>query len=332
VTIVVLRPGFMTTVQDLGRPAYRAYGVAVGGAMDTLALRIGNALIGNADGEAGLEITLAGPELRFEAGRWIALTGGAAEASVDGAPLPMERPVYVPAGSVVRVGAITGGARAYLTVDGGFRLPRVLGGLGTDVRGGFGGLSGRRLQAGDVLPLNAPKLPPPACPDRCAIARIRPSPMLRPRIDPPVVRVMAGRETAEFAEESVRDFLTSPFKVSPQSDRMGIRLDGPRIRRTAAGEMFSTGVAPGTIQVPPNGLPIVLMADSQPTGGYPRIAQVAAVDLPALAQARPGDALAFALIGLEEAERLLEERERALALLRAGAYAYWRRRVRVAGD
>jgi antagonist of KipI len=322
----------MTTVQDLGRPAYRAYGVAVGGAMDALALRIGNALLGNSDGEAGLEITLTGPELRFEAGRWIALTGGVIEAAVDDEPIPTGRPVYVPAGSILRLGAVTHGARAYLTADGGFRLPRVLGGYGTDVRGGFGGLAGRRLRAGDALPLNEPRLPLPAGTDRFTAARIAPSPALQSRIDPPVIRVIPGREMAVFAEESVRAFFGSPFTVLPQSDRMGIRLEGVRIRRTAAGELISTGVAAGTIQVPPNGQPIVLMADSQPTGGYPRIAQAAAVDLPTLAQLKPGESLAFVPIDLEEAERLLDERERALAQLRAGVCAYWRRRGCVAGD
>ena len=324
--ITVVRPGMLTTIQDLGRPRCRAYGVSVGGAMDTLALRTANLLLGNSDGEAGIEATVTGPDLAFDEGRWIAICGAEANPVLNGEAVPMWKPVYVPAGSVLQLGSVTNGMRVYLAVDGGFRLPQVLGGYGTDLRGGFGGLEGRRLKANDILPLGPAKLAPPSDGEVLTAAPVMPVRELQTLLNRPAVRVFPGREMGEFDADSLRAFFTEPFTVSPQSDRMGIRLEGPRLNRTVSREMLTAGVSCGTVQVPPDGRPIILMADGQPTGGYPRIAQVAEVDLPVLAQARPGKKLGFVRITLDEAERLLDMRERVLARIGTAARLFWKGR------
>ncbi|WP_281885078.1 biotin-dependent carboxyltransferase family protein [Paenibacillus sp. YYML68] len=326
----VLSPGLLATVQDAGRFGSRAIGVAVSGAADSFALRAANVLVGNAPGEAALELTLTGASLRFESDALVALCGAAMDARAEGGPpLALWRPCYVRSGTVLRIGAARAGVRAYLAVAGGFAVPAVLASRSTHARARLGGFAGRPLAPGDRLPLGA-------LPRRSAAlmawlaARAAASDKLLaaapwalaegakpPYAEHPAVRAVRGREAERFETAGLEAFFGAPYRLSPQSDRMGCRLEGPRLALQEPLEMLSEAVVPGTVQVPPDGQPIVLLADAQTTGGYPRIAQVAAVDLPLVAQARPGARLRFIEITHREAERLYLEREQLLVSLAA---------------
>jgi len=291
----------LTTVQDLGRHSHRAAGVPVAGAMDGFALRLANLLVGNREDAAGLEFTLVGPELQFGADTLIAFTGG------DFAPFPRWQPVRVKAGERVVFGAARVGCRGYLAVAGGLDVPVVLGSRSTYLRAALGGLGGRALRDGDVLPAVEVV--------RKFAGRWHIDERILPAYSPaPVVRVVRGAQVDEFGET----FFSAEFKVSSKSDRMGVRLVGPVVARKNATELVSSVVAPGMVQVPPDGQPIVLMADAQTMGGYPQIAHVISVDLPLVAQLRPGDAIRLQGVTLAEAHRLIIAREHALALLREG--------------
>ncbi len=297
----VQRPGALTTVQDLGRPGWRASGVSPAGAADPISLRIANLLVGNVEGEAALELTQSGPELEFPAGARVAVAG----AAIDG--LPWGRPVYLAPGTRLRLGAVRGGLRSYLACAGGFGLPRVLGGAGTDLRAGFGGLGGRALRAGDWLPLRSTE--PPRSPVHWQV-----DPRLRPGVEGVVeLRVLAGPAAADLPGWTER-----AFTVSTRSDRMGLRREGDAFARPPPGDLDSFPVIPGTVQVPPDGRPIVLLADAQTLGGYARLGHVITADLPRLGQLRPGDQLRFRAVEFGEARALLAARERTLRELRLG--------------
>jgi antagonist of KipI len=307
--IQIITAGPLTTVQDLGRPGHRRQGVALGGAVDTFALQVANLLVGNAGDAAALEFALTGPRLKFSGDALIALCGG------EFGDLPDWRLVRVPAGGEISLEKCRAGCRGYLAVAGGLDVPRVLGGCGTDLRGGFGGHEGRALRAGDGLKVKRGVLEAHSMRPDVALHHFI-APEIRPAYSrSPTVRVVRGAEAGEFSGE----FFQHLFTVGAQSDRMGLRLAGPQLeRRTSAGELISSPVAPGTIQVPPDGQPIVLMADAQTLGGYPKIAHVISVDLPLLAQLRPGDTVGFMEVALEEAHRLWLARELALAILGEG--------------
>lgn len=300
-SIDVLKPGALSQLQDLGREGYQHLGVVVGGAMDSHSHRCANALVGNDAHEATLEITLMGPSLRFVSPQVIALCGADLSARIGEDAVPMNRALRVEAGTQLDFGKRLDGMRCYLAVRGGFDVPPVMDSRSTYVRGAFGGLNGRALKKGDVLPTRETSLAL-----REGIAAMP----LRAPTD--VVRVIAGQQWDLFTDEAQRAFTQSEFRISPQSDRMGFRLEGPVLERRHALEMISEGVAFGTVQVPPDGRPIVLMADRQTTGGYPKIACVASVDLPLLAQMAPQQALRFELIPLEAAQTLYLEYEQSL--------------------
>lgn len=299
--IEVLRAGMFTTVQDLGRSGHRAGGVVLSGAMDPFAMRLANLLVGNPETAAGLEFTLVGPELRFRHDTTIALGG----ADFDG--LPRWRPLPIKAGTRLNLGTARSGCRGYLAIAGGVAVPSVLGSRSTYVRGGFGGLAGRPLRAGDALPVPAIQRRP--------LGHWRIDERILPAYSTsPVVRVVRGAHA-----DGVAHVLGAPsFRVMPQSDRMGARLHGPSLPRTGGGDMVSCPVAPGTVQVPPDGQPIILLADAQTIGGYPQVAHVISVDLPLVAHLRPGDAVRFREVELDEAHELAVTCERSLALLREG--------------
>lgn len=309
--IEVLEPGALTTVQDLGRFGSQADGFSPCGAMDSAALRVANLLVGNAEGEAALEITLTGPTLRFHSDALIAIAG-----ADFGGDVPPWRPAFVRAGTTLRLDVARAGCRAYLAVAGGFDLPETLGSRSTDLRAGIGGFGGRALQTGDRIALRhpAPAEAPPV--ETWSVSwRGFPPWLYRSAL---IVRVTAGPELERFTEAARERFFGSAFHVSAQSDRMGCRLTGAKLQLHEPLELLSEGVATGTVQVPPGGEPIVLMADRQTTGGYPRIAQVISVDLPIVAQMPPGAPLRFELLSLEIAQALFRERETAFARLRAG--------------
>lgn len=314
--IEVLRPGLLTTVQDLGRPRHRAEGVPCAGALDRVALRVANALAGNPGDAAGLEITLNGPRLHFQADALVALAGAAVDARLDGAPIPGLRPVRVRTGETLEIGGSTTGCRCYLALAGGIDVPAVLGSRSTYLLGGFGGVEGRALRAGDRLSLG------PASPAaRAAMARIdgHVGPWgARPDVLPPYggpIHLLTGAHFQRLTGGSRERLFGEAFRLARDSDRMGCRLDGGELALVAPLELLSEGVAVGTVQLPPGGAPIILMADGGTTGGYPRIGHVATVDLPLLAQLRPGDSFRFRPISLDEAQRRLRDRERELARL-----------------
>lgn len=301
--ISVLRPGLWTTVQDLGRPGYRADGIPLGGAADPLALRVANLLVGNSESAAAVEFTLTGPEIQFRCDALVALTG----AEVKG--LPSWRPFRVRNGQTLNLDSLTTGCRGYLAVSGGIRVPIVLGSRSTYKDATIGGLEGRPLRAGDVLPFQ------PAPPVDQVGWQISHS-ILPQYSASPVVRVIAAAQFSEFTTT----WLQNSYEVSSRSNRMGVRLKGAVDTRTAVGlgSIPSSPVAPGTIQVPPDGNPIVLLADAQTIGGYPQIGTVITADIPLVAQLRPGDSIRFKQVTVNEARQMLIERERDLGFLRLG--------------
>ncbi len=307
-TVTVLKPGLLTTIQDAGRWGYQKLGVPVAGAMDGVAHRVANLIVGNPPDAAGLEATLVGPELRFEREAWIAVAGADLSASLDGAGVPQCQAVRCRPGSVLRFGARRSGARAYVAIDGGIATPPVLGSRATDVRSGLGGLEGRALRAGDRLPLGPP--------------RGEPTGVWSGRIDTAVatngarVRILPGPQADRFDGTLLERLQQTRCTVTPQSDRMGYRLAaGSPLTRPFAGEMVSDAAFTGGLQVPPSGDPILLMADRQTTGGYPQVGIVAAADLPKAAQLAPGDWIEFELCTREEAIAALREQDEAIGTL-----------------
>jgi antagonist of KipI len=291
----------MSTIQDLGRRGHRAHGVPLSGAADPFAARLVNLLVGNPEGAAVIEFTLVGPELKFSADTVIAIGGG------EFGPLPRWRPVLVRSGTTIKLGSARNGCRGYLAVAGAIDVPPVLESRSTYARAEMGGFHGRALADGDDLPV------------RLLHREVRNHWRIDERILPeyssaPRVRVVRGQNAGEFDD----GWRQSTFRVSPQSDRMGIRLNGSVLARSVSRDLFSLPVAPGTVQVPPDGQPIVLLADAQTIGGYPQIAHVISVDLPLMAQVRPGDTVRFQFVTLEEAREHMIARERAIGLLREG--------------
>lgn len=315
--IEVLSGGLLTMVQDTGRGGHAAQGVGTAGAVDAYSHAVANLLVGNRPDCATLEITLAGPRLRLHAAARIALCGADIAAEADGVALPGWRPVDLPAGCELSLGACRHGCRAYLAVAGGIPVPAVMGSRATDLRGGFGGLEGRALKAGDRLgepgPVAAQR---DDRPPRIASWWIDP----QPDIDfaqPPRVGVLPGhRDTAPPGA-----LFDGSWTVSKVSDRQGLRLEG-RTLAVEAHSLPSEPVVPGTIQLPPDGQPIVLLADAQTVGGYPRIGHVARAHLPRLAQLRPGDRVALRPVSLDEALAELAAQQHRLARMRLAIEAH----------
>ena len=315
----------LTTVQDLGRTGHQRYGVPVSGVMDSWALRIANMMVGNDPGDAGLETTLAGPTISFDEETLIAIAGAELGAVAADVHLPLRHPVWLAAGSTVAFRGGPQGCRAIIAVAGGIAVPEVLGSRCTYVRATLGGVEGRALRKGDVLPLGSPS--PWARRMMAALAREDGLPGVAswgvgPSTQPqysaaPVVRLLDGTHSDYLTPSSREQLFGRSFRVSPQSDRMGYRLEGPELALSEPLELLSEGVTFGTMQLPPGGAPIVLMADAQTTGGYPRIGEVASVDLPLLAQLRPGDHVRFRRCSLDEAQSAYLAREQELAQLQS---------------
>ncbi|MDB6050211.1 MAG: urea amidolyase-related protein [Pseudomonas sp.] len=309
-TIKVIKPGMLSSFQDTGRHGFQHWGVPVAGVMDEDAHALCNLLVGNPRSFSTLEMTLQGPTLCFQAKAVIALAGADLGADLDGTPLKPGVPVLVSPGSILRFGKRLHGARCYLAVAGGFLLQPVMNSTSTYSRGGFGGLRGRTLQAGDLIPI---------CSSFASPARVSPATHLGLYQDvaSSPIRVLAGREWDDFSTRSQTDFLNHSYRLTSDSDRMGYRLDGESLALSAPKELLSESVAFGTVQVPASGKPLILMADRQTTGGYPRIAQVISVDLPRLAQLLPGDKVRFSLVDLRTAEELLLIRARTFKTMEA---------------
>jgi biotin-dependent carboxylase-like uncharacterized protein len=299
-TLRVAAPGLMTTLQDLGRPGYQRLGVPISGALDHVSLRAANLLAGNTPGIGALEIFYQGPTLAVEADSVrVAVAGGQTPIDIlssDGSALRRLgawESARLVRGQALKIGALAGSAIAYLAVEGGFVIAPVMGSQSTLTRGGIGGVEGRALREGDILRLRQPA------------AAEREEAMLRP-IDlapPPCIRIVLGPQEDHFTPAGLRTLLQSPYAISRASDRMGMRLEGPILEHSSKGaNIISDGTAPGSVQVPGNGLPIVLLADRQTTGGYPKIATVISADLPALGRMAPGSKISFATVDMAAAE------------------------------
>jgi len=324
-SVTVLKPGMHSLLQDAGRHGFQHFGVPVAGAMDLFSHRVANVLAGNPADEATLEITLRGPRLAFSDDALIAICGADLSPSIGGDPVPEGKAVRLRAGSVLDFGDCRAGCRAYLAVAGGFDVDRVMGSRSTYQPAGFGGIGGRPLAPGDSLPVGraAPDLYPGLARDLAHTQRpfAYPKWAVNQHIEklgrsPQVARIIPGRHWESFAAASREKLTSTEYRIAVDSNRMGLRLEGPRIALDNPLEILSEAVSFGTVQVPPGGLPIVLMADRATTGGYPRIAEVASVDLHLLAQLRPGDRLRFELVSLAQAQALYLRREQEMVAIR----------------
>jgi KipI family sensor histidine kinase inhibitor len=303
----VLKPGFLTTVQDLGRHGFLRYGVPVSGAMDTFSLTAANLLVGNQPNEACLEITLIGPELRVLAPTQIAVTGGELSPKINGHNTQMWQTLSVHKNDVIAFGKMESGCRAYLAVRGGIAVPHLLGSRSTYIRGGFGGINGRPLEAGDIV----------ATAETDPMEKELYTPReLVPRFTSNVkVHVVLGPQADMFTENGMQTFLTNSYKVTSEADRMGYRLEGPAIEHKEKAEIVSDALLPGAVQVPGNGTPIIIMRDAQTTGGYPKIAAIISADVNALGQARPNSTVEFCSITMKQARDKVNNYLKILATL-----------------
>lgn len=322
-TMHVSGTSLLTVIEDLGRVGYQKYGVNVSGAMDRLSLRAANLLVGNPQNTGALEITMIGPDLVFDEDVLIALTGADLAPLADGRPIPRLRPIALRAGAVLSFGRCRLGCRAYLAVSGGFDIPKVMGSESTYSRAGIGGFEGHSLLTGDAVPLKG------ASPSGAALLKqllshqqkvawplwhASPLHLTKASLSAPI-RFTKGLQYQDFTAESQSLLEKEPFRITAHSDRMGYRLDGSTLSLSEPKEMISEMAALGTIQVPPEGHPIILMAEHQTCAGYPEIGQVILPDVPRLAQLRPGDEVRFTQISLSEAESLYLETEREMRMM-----------------
>jgi antagonist of KipI len=308
--MIMTRAGFLTSVQDLGRSGYREFGVSSGGALDSFALRVANLLVGNDENAAGLEITLGGLRLRFDDERIVSWCGGEFSVHVGSTALPAGHAVFLRSGEELKFSRPQIGCRCWLAVSGGIDVPLVLGSRSTDLRAQFGGFEGRTLRDGDVLPLGPrPGSPTPATGISSWTA---PHDWVSSAKRDPILRFVRGCDWDRFTASTLQRLTSETFAVSLDSDRMGVRFDSPDLKRQDNVDLTSEAVAPGTIQIPPSGKPILLLGDCQTIGGYPKIAHVITVDLGIAAQLRAGDQVRLSEVSLADAHRLLLEREREL--------------------
>jgi antagonist of KipI len=315
--MIVQRAGFLTSVQDLGRTGFRQFGVSTGGALDSFALRVANLLVGNDEDAAGLEITLGSLQLRFEDERIVAWCGGEFEVQIGSRVLAAGHVAHLQAGDELKFGRAQIGCRCWLAISGGIDVPVILGSRATDLRAGFGGLEGRKLRDGDQLPLGEFR-PSQTAATGGISSWTGPHDWVSPAKRYPVLRFVRGSDWFRFNDVTIQRITNQEFAVSADSDRMGVRLDGPELKREKETDLISEAVASGTIQVPPSGKPILLLGDCQTIGGYPKIGYVITVDLGIAAQLRADDGVRFTEASLQDAHRLLLERERDLERFRIG--------------
>lgn len=312
--ITIRKPGLFTTIQDLGRYGHQKYGVVVSGAMDSFSHRIANLLVGTEENAPTLEITVVGPVIQFHEDSLVAICGGDLSPMIDGKLMPMWRPYLIKKNSILSFGKCKYGCRAYMAIAGKMNVPLFLGSSSTYTRGKMGGLNGDSLKKNDIIllgPLNdyskkiiqSIEMTPP----RWSVPR---KPLS------PIVRVMKGRQAHLFSKESQRKFYESSFVVTKNADRMGYRLEGPPLVPVNKEEMLSEAVDFGTIQITPDGNPVILLADRQTTGGYPKIAQIISVDLPIVAQMKPGDRIQFNEVSLEEAQHLHRKEKQYIKMIK----------------
>ncbi|HZV97222.1 MAG TPA: biotin-dependent carboxyltransferase family protein [Candidatus Nitrosocosmicus sp.] len=300
----VLEAGPLTTVQDLGRAGQLRVGIPPSGPIDRDAFVLGNRLVDNPDGAAGLECTLMGPGLEFADARWVAVTGAEAPVTLDGAEMPRWASFPVRAGGILKIGAARAGVRVYLAVSGGLATPAALGSRATYLRGGLGGMNGRAIRKGDVLPLGTR-------PGQARERRVRAERIPGHGGEPDIATIL-GPQADRFSAAGIAALFEGPYEMLPQSDRMGARFKGPRIEHTRGHDIISDGIALGAIQVIGDGQPIVLLVDRQTAGGYTKIGAVCSYEIGRVGQMKPGQKLRFKQVSVSEAHAGLTARRAAL--------------------
>jgi antagonist of KipI len=304
--IEVVRPGAFSTIQDLGRFGWAHLGISPAGAADPLSLRIANRLVGNEDNAAAIEMTLTGATLRFRSACTIASAG----AGIGTDSVPTFEPVEMRAGAELECEHLREGVRSYLAVAGGVQVPQLLGSAATLFAAGCGGFEGRPLRRGDILETGSVVGSGHGVDARHAVDPARLRALARRRT---MIRVSKGPHHHWFGAGALTQFCAATYRVTAQSNRMGLRLEGEAVQRSRMGELLTEGVSLGAIQIPPNGQPIVLFVDQQTTGGYPVLANIISADLHCVGQLLPGNAVRFELVSIPEALQALREQERALA-------------------
>lgn len=309
-SITILNPGLLTTVQDFGRIGYQQFGVPVSGVVDPRAMSIANILVDNPEDEAVLECTMLGPQIRFDAPNAIAITGGDLGPTIDNQPIPNYAAIRVEAGQVLRFAGLRSGCRAYIAFAGGLDIAPVMGSRSTYMKAKIGGVEGRKLQKDDVIKFRKPN------PDLRGLNIRHISPEFVPRLEYKI-RVVLGPQDDMFTEHGIETFLSESYVVTPEFDRMGCRLDGEIIEhKGGSGDIISDGIAFGAIQVPTAGKPIIMLSDRQTTGGYTKIANVISADFRILAQLKAGDRVRFAQVSIAAAQDALLTQRAALKTLR----------------
>lgn len=298
--IRVLKPGMLTTVQDLGRVGYQSQGFSVAGVMDVRSFKIANLLVDNPENEPVLEFTLIGPILEFTSDTIIAITGGNFNPTINGEPAPMYTAIYMHRGDVLKFGSAITGSRGYISFSSYLKVPTVMGSRCTNMKSSLGGFKGRKLQTDDFILFRIKRRYLPYFLSRT----LKPDDMDQQQV---TLRVVMGPQDSAFTKEGIQTFLNSTYTVTNEFDRMGCRLDGPFIASKNGSDIISDGICFGSVQVPSHGKPIVLLADRQTTGGYAKIATVASVDIPKLVQRKTDDKIRFRAITVYEAQKLLLE-------------------------
>ena len=303
-TLEILIPGPLTTVQDCGRFGFGGYGVPPSGAVDPFSLRVGNLLVGNRENEASLEITIIGPKIIALIDTLIAITGADLQPKVNEIPLEMWRSQLLKKGDILSFKAPKSGCRAYLAIGGGISVQSIMGSKSTNLAAQFGGLEGRPLRKGDIISSDSPARYLKTVGKSLDKARIPSYPKNQ------VLRVISGPQDDHFSTKAKKIFLGSPFQVTPQSDRTGIRLAGPQIeaKKNLKGSIISEGVVSGTIQIPGDAQPIIILGETV-TGGYRKIATVISADLPLVGQLKPGDSVNFRKVSMDEAYKAVQKIE-----------------------
>ena len=308
-SITVLNPGLLTTVQDQGRVGYQQFGVSVSGVMDPRAATVANMLVGNDDKEAVLECTMMGPHLQFDKANCIAITGGDLMPTIDGKPIPNYTAVKVEAGQVLKFTMPKTGCRAFIAFAGGLDIPEVMGSRSTYMKAKIGGLEGRKLQKGDVIGFRAPTSELKNMNFRSMASEFVPRKEY-------TIRVVLGPQDDYFTDAGIQTFLSQVYTVTAEFDRMGCRLEGEAIAHKDGGDIISDGIAFGAIQVPSSGKPIIMLGDRQTTGGYTKIANVISVDFRILAQLKQGDKVRFEQVSVKFAQDAMLTQRAALKTIR----------------
>ena len=298
--IRVLKPGMLTTVQDLGRTGYQSQGFSVAGVMDVRSFKIANLLVDNPENEPVLEFTLIGPTLEFTSDTIIAITGGDFNPTINGEPAPMYTAIYMHKGDILKFGSAVTGSRGYISFSSYLKVPTVMGSRCTNMKSSIGGFKGRKLQADDYIMFRIKRRYLPFFLSRT----LKPDEMDQEQV---TLRVVMGPQDDMFTKQGIQTFLNSAYTVTNEFDRMGCRLDGPFIASKSGSDIISDGICFGSVQVPSHGKPIILLADRQTTGGYAKIATVASVDIPKLVQRKTDNKVRFKAITVYEAQKLLQD-------------------------